>query len=104
MGVTMVRFFVRAAGPATIEDVLDHIDHVAKLVGVEHVGVGSDVDLKGRDIGVRPKRKSDLDGIDYAKKVYDLTEGLLRRHYSARNIELILGQNFQRALTEIWAV
>jgi membrane dipeptidase len=34
IGVTMVRFFVRAAGPVTIEDVLDHIDHVAKLVGV----------------------------------------------------------------------
>jgi membrane dipeptidase len=104
MGVTMVRFFVRAAGPATIEDVLDHIDHVAKLAGVEHAGVGSDVDLDGRDIRVHPKRKSDLDGIDYAKKVYDLTEGLVRRHYSSRNIELILGRNFQRALCEIWAV
>ncbi|MGD0772102.1 MAG: membrane dipeptidase [Candidatus Solibacter sp.] len=103
MGVTMVRFFVRAGGPVTIEDVLDHIDHVAKLAGVEHVGVGSDVDLDGRDIKVRPKRKSDLDGIDYAKKVYDLTEGLLRRHYSSRNIELILGRNFQRALSAIWA-
>jgi len=103
MGVTMVRFFVRAAGPVTIEDVLDHIDHVAKLAGVEHVGFGSDVDLDGRDITVRPKRKYDLDGIDYAKKVYDLTEGLLRRHYSSQNIELILGRNFQRALSGIWA-
>jgi membrane dipeptidase len=103
MGVTMVRFFVRAAGPATIEDVLDHVDHVAKLAGVEHVGIGSDVDLDGRDIRVRPKRKSDLDGIDYARKVYDLTEGLLRRRYSPRSIELILGRNFQRALSEIWA-
>jgi membrane dipeptidase len=104
MGITMVRFFVRAAGEVTIEDVLDHIDHVAKLVGVEHVGVGSDVDLDGRDIRIRPKRKCDLDGIDYARKVYDLTEGLLRRHYSCRNIELILGGNFERALSGIWAV
>jgi membrane dipeptidase len=99
----MVRFFVRAAGPATIENVLDHVDYVAKLVGVEHVGIGSDVDLDGRDIRTRPTRKSDLDGIDYAKKVYDLTEGLLRRRYSSRNIELILGRNFQRVLSEIWA-
>jgi membrane dipeptidase len=103
IGVTMVRVFVRAAGPATIENVLDHVDHVAKLVGVEHVGIGSDVDLDGRDVRTRPTRKSDLDGIDYAKKVYDLTEGLLRRRYSSRNIELILGRNFQRVLSEIWA-
>jgi membrane dipeptidase len=104
MGVTMVRFFVRTAGRTTIEDVLDHVDHVAKLVGVEHVGIGTDVDLDGRDLRIRPNKKSDLDGIDYAKKVYDLTEGLVRRHYSSRNIELILGRNFHRVLSEIWAV
>jgi len=102
MGVTMVRIFVRAGGPATIEDVLDHIDHVAKLAGVEHVGVGSDVDLDGRDRSVHATRKFDLDGIDYAKKVFDLTEGLVRRHYSSRSIELILGGNFKRALSEVW--
>ena len=47
---------------------------------------------------VHPTRRSDLDGIDYAKKIYDLTEGLVRRKYSSRNIELILGGNFERAL------
>jgi membrane dipeptidase len=103
IGVTMVRYFVRPGGPATIEDVLDHIDHVVKLVGIEHVGLGSDVDLAGRD-GVHPKRKNDLDGIDYSKKIYDLTEGLLRRKYSSRDVQLILGGNFERALSEIWTV
>jgi membrane dipeptidase len=102
MGVTMVRIFVRAGGPATIEDVLDHIDHVVKLAGIEHVGIGSDVDLDGRDLSVHSPRKLDLDGIDYAKKIYDLTERLVRRNYSNQNIELILGGNFKRALSEIW--
>ena len=102
IGVTMVRYFVRAGATATIEDVLNHIDHVVKLAGVEHVGLGSDVDLDGRDIRIRPKKKNDLDGIDYSRKVFDLTEGLLRRNYSRANIELILGGNFQRALSEIW--
>jgi membrane dipeptidase len=102
MGVTMVRIFVRAGGPATIEDVLDHIDHIASLTGVEHVGLGSDVDLVGRDLSVASSRKLDLDGIDYSKKVYDLTEGLVRRNYSSENIELILGGNFKRVLTEVW--
>ena len=102
IGVTMVRSFVRTGGPTTIEDVLDHIDHIVKVAGVEYVGVGSDVDLDGRDVRIRPKRKYDLDGIDYAKKIYDLTEGLFRRKYSAADIELILGGNFRRALSDIW--
>jgi membrane dipeptidase len=99
----MVRSFVRTGGPVTIEDVLDHVDHVARMAGVEAVGVGSDVDLDGRDTGIHPK-KADLDGIAYAKKIYDLAEGLVRRNYSDTNIERILGGNFQRALSEIFAV
>jgi membrane dipeptidase len=102
IGITMVRHFVQASGPTSIEDVLDHIDHVANLVGVEHVGIGSDVDLDGRDGRIRPRKRFDLDGIDYSQKIFDITEGLIRRKYSAENIELILGGNFQRALAAIW--
>ena len=100
MGITMVRGFVRAGGPATIEDVLDHMDRVVKLAGVEHVGLGSDVDLDGRDL--HAVRRYDLDGINYAKKIFDLAEGLVRRKYSSGDIELILGGNFERALAETW--
>jgi membrane dipeptidase len=103
IGITMVRYFVRASETATIEDVLDHIDHVVKLCGVEHVGLGSDVDLDGRDTNPHVARRNDLDGMDYAKKVFDLTQGLLRRNYLASDIQLILGGNFERALSEIWA-
>jgi membrane dipeptidase len=114
MGITMVRGFVQASGPATIEDVLDHIDHVANLVGVEHVGIGSDVDLDGRDHAmhpnsmgpntgrIRPRKRFDLDGVNYSQKIFDLTEGLMRRKYSTQDIGLILGGNFQRALAAIW--
>ena len=104
IGVTMVRYFVSSGGSATIENVLDHIDHVARLTGAEHVGLGSDVDLEGRDSRGRSVRKNDLDGIAYERKIYDLTEGLVRRNYSDRDIQLILGGNFQRALAEIWSV
>lgn len=100
IGITMVRTFVRSGHSANMEDVLDHIDHVARLTGMEFVGVGSDVDLDGRDLHSGPRY--DLDGIDYSKKVYDLTEGLIRRDYSRRGIQLILGGNFERALSEIW--
>ena len=104
MGITMVRTFVRAAARVTMQQVLDHFDHLIKLAGIEHAGIGSDVDLDGRDTRVRPATRFDLDGIDYAKKIYDLPEGLLGRNYSSRNIELILGGNFERALTETWTV
>jgi membrane dipeptidase len=100
MGVTMVRGFASEAGVTTIEAVLDHIDHIVRLVGVEHVGLGSDVDLDGRD--AHTPKKYDLDGIDYSKKIFDLTEGLVRRKYWSSDIELILGGNFKRALGEIW--
>ena len=45
MGITGVRMFVRDQEPTTIEHIVDHIDHVVKLVGIEHVGIGSDSDL-----------------------------------------------------------
>jgi membrane dipeptidase len=102
MGITMVRTFVGAGEHVTIERVLDHIDHLAKLAGVEHVGVGSDVDLSGRDTPSNSTKRFDLDGINYAKKIYDLTEGLVKRNYSSPNIELILGGNFVRALSDTW--
>jgi membrane dipeptidase len=103
MGITMVRTFVRAGGPASMNDVLDHIDRVVSLVGVEHVGLGTDVDLDGRDHAGSPMRKFDLDGVRYSNKIFDVTEGLVRRKYKRDDIELILGGNFQRALTEIWS-
>jgi membrane dipeptidase len=102
MGVTMVRGFVKSAGPATIETVLDHIDHIVRLVGVEHAGLGSDVDLDGRDYPAHAPRKYDLDGMDYSKKIFDLTESLVRRGYSSESIALILGGNFERALAGMW--
>jgi len=103
MGVTMERLFVGTGNNVTIENVLGHIDHIVKLVGVEHVGLGSDVDLDGRDAPLASKKKNDLDGLQYSRKIFELTAGLIRRKYSTADIKLILGGNFQRALTDIWA-
>src|SRR5437667_10271004 len=49
MGVTEVRMFVSPKEPTGVDNMLDHFDHVSKLVGVEHLGVGSDIDLIGYD-------------------------------------------------------
>jgi len=119
MGITGVRMFVKVDEPTTIEHVLDHFDHVAKLVGPEHLGVGSDMDLYGYDAmppelnrqlraGYKGsygfREKIDVEGIDHPKRMFDLTEGLIRRKYSDQNIEGILGGNFKRVLSQIWSV
>jgi membrane dipeptidase len=118
MGITGVRNFVSNKEPTNIETLLDHFDHVVKLVGVQYVGVGSDYDLDGYDAmpddykkwlrglykasyGFRDKM--DTDGFNHPKRLFDLTDGLIRRGYSDADIELILGGNFQRVLGKIWS-
>jgi membrane dipeptidase len=101
IGLTNVRHFVRAADPVTIEDVLDHFDHAIQLAGIEHVGVGSDLDLRGRDATTH-SLKYDIAGLNHPRRMYDLVDGLIRRGYTDSHIELILGGNFHRALSQIW--
>ncbi len=117
MGITGVRMFVSDKEPTTVDSVLDHFDHVAKLIGPEHLGVGSDMDLHGYDAMPAEANKQmrasykgtygfrdkiDIEGLDHPKRMFDLTEGLIRRKYSDANIEGILGDNFRRVLTQIW--
>ena len=118
MGITGVRMFVKNDEPTTIEHVLDHFDHVSKLIGPDHLGVGSDIDLYGYDkmppdqnrqlrAGYKGsygfREKIDVEGLDHPKRMFDLTEGLIRRKYSDKDIEGILGGNFKRVLSQIWA-
>jgi membrane dipeptidase len=105
MGITVIPAFVRQGQPARVEDVLAHFDHVARLVGVEHVGLGSDADLDAIDPRTRRTRPLYVvRGLQHARRTFDITEGLLRRGYRDQQIELILGGNFQRAMSEIWNV
>jgi membrane dipeptidase len=117
MGITGVRNFVRGREPTTVEHIVDHIDHVVTLAGIEHVGIGSDSDLDGYDDMPPDQRtklmasykssyafrdKLDTDGFDHPKKVFDLTEALIRRGYGDSNIEAVLGGNFRRLLGTVW--
>jgi membrane dipeptidase len=99
LGITSVRQFVRSprhSRPSvTIEDVLDHFDHAVKLVGIEHVGIGSDFDLDAHP-------SYDIPGLNHSHRIFELTAGLVRRGYTDAHIGLILGGNFERALQSIW--
>lgn len=102
MGITAVRAFV-GRGTPTLSDLLDHFDHVARLVGVEHVGLGSDVDVTAVDPATgRIRPFYDIRGLDPAARVFQIADGLLRRGYGPRDVELMLGGNFLRALAGIW--
>ena len=122
MGIAMIRFMVRNSEPVTIEHVLDHVDYVAKLVGIEHVAIGSDLDVVGNPNAVNgggfdprtqpnfsryqyhedPDGGITIRGLNHVKRVYDLAEGLIRRGYTDAQIAQILGGNAQRVLTTIW--
>jgi membrane dipeptidase len=72
---------------ATLDSVLDHIDHVVKLIGIDHVGIGSDYD------GVGDSLPTDLKDVSTYP---NLVQGLLNRGYSDKDIIKILSGNFMR--------
>jgi membrane dipeptidase len=74
------------APAGTIHDVLDHIDHIAKVAGVNHVGLGSDYD----GVSLLPAQLEDVSTYPY------ITQGLLDRGYSDDDIRKILGGNLMR--------
>jgi membrane dipeptidase len=73
----------------TVKDVVNHIDHVVKLVGIDHVGIGMDMD-----------GGSDVIGIEEVSKIKNVTIELLRRGYSAKDIKKIWGGNTMRVLAD----
>ncbi len=76
--------------PATIEDFLEHVDYAVALIGIDHVGFGSDFDGGG---GVQ-----DLEDIS---KLPNVTVELMRRGYSERDIRKFWGENLLRVLKEV---
>lgn len=117
MGITGVRMFVKESEPTDLNSLLDHYDYVRDMAGIEHVGIGSDMDPDGYDdmegkyknalkAGYSSKYgfrdKIDTDGYDSPKKIYHLVDGLIGRGYTDEHIRLVLGENFRRVLSEIW--
>ncbi len=77
---------------ATVKDVVDHIDHVADLIGIDYVGIGTDFDGGG---GVT--------GCDDVSEMPNITHELVRRGYSETDIEKIWGGNFMRVFRKVMA-
>lgn len=79
---------------ATLDTVLDHIDHVVKLVGIDYVGIGSDYDGVGDSLPI---------GLKDVASYPNLIDGLLKRGYSEADIDKILSGNLLRVWREVEA-
>ena len=77
---------------ATLDEVLDHFDRVVRLVGINHVGIGSDYDGVGDTLPI---------GLKDVSSYPNLIQGLLERGYSQKDIEKILGGNLMRVWRQV---
>jgi membrane dipeptidase len=75
---------------ATIKDVVDHIDHVVQVAGIDYVGIGSDFDGGG-----------EVEGCRSVSDIKNITIELLRRGYSKSDISKIMGGNILRVMKEV---
>lgn len=88
--VTLYHGFLRQDAEATILDAVEHLNHAVRVMGVEHVGIGTDFDGDG---GIR--------GISSAAEVINFTRRLLAARYSEQEIGLIWGGNFLRVMEKV---
>ncbi len=75
---------------ATVSDLADHIDHIVKITGIDHVGIGSDFDGGGRIAGCMD-----------VSEMGNITEELVKRGYTEQEIRKIWSGNFMRVFTEV---
>jgi membrane dipeptidase len=124
MGLNGYPDFVSKKKQPSLDDLIDHADYIAKLVGVDHVSVGIDYyegqagvasDEEARaiykmlvDSGTwNPKVYSPPpflypEGIEMPEKLGNLTAGLLKRGYSEKDVQKIMGLNLVRVYSEVW--
>ncbi len=88
--VCFYTYFLRNDKKATVKDIVNHIDHIVKTVGINYVGIGSDFDGGGEVIGLKA-----------ANEMPQLTFELLRRGYTEEQIAKIMGGNLLRVMEEV---
>ncbi|HPU22245.1 MAG TPA: dipeptidase [Thermoclostridium caenicola] len=91
IGINFYGHFLSVSGKATIKDIINHIEHIAGLVGIKHVGLGCDFD------GANPMPE----GIRGAESLHALLEALARVNYTDQDIRMIAGANFMRLFSQI---
>ncbi len=90
MQITLYHGFLVKDGQATIEDAMRHLDYAVNLMGIDHVGLGTDFDGDGG-----------ICGLADSSELLNFTRQLLRRHYSEADIQKLWGGNFIRIMKEV---
>ena len=90
---TIYHGFLKKDGEATINDVIAHLEHAIDVMGIDHVGLGTDFDGDG---GVR--------GLANSAELINFTRRLLARRFSEHDIQKIWGGNFLRVMEEVQKV
>jgi membrane dipeptidase len=110
IGMNAFPGFVKKENP-TLNHLLDHVDYIVNLVGIDHVGIGFDYSQSspedyakwGYDPETYPqppwRYPKDIDEIS---KAPNWTQGLIERGYSEEDIKKILGENFLRVFRQVW--
>ena len=88
--VTLYSGFLKEEGAATILDAIAHLNHMVNVMGIEHVGIGTDFDGDGGIIGCAS-----------ASELINFTRQLLKQRYSEADIRRIWGGNFLRVMEEV---
>lgn len=88
--VTLYSGFLKEEGAATIVDAIQHLNHMVNIMGIEHVGIGTDFDGDGGIIGCAS-----------ASELINFTRCLLKERYSEEDIRRIWGGNFLRVMEEV---
>jgi membrane dipeptidase len=114
-GVTFWSVFVSDSDPASIEEVLRHVDHVAELVGPEFLAIGSDLDMHGYDSAEQYasrresfrgtptyRRQWDIPGLDNPHRMLNFSAALRSHGYSESEVAGIMGENARRVLRKVW--
>ena len=90
MQVTLYNGFLVKDGQATIEDAMRHLEHAIKVMGIDHVGLGTDFDGDGG-----------ICGLASSSELLNFTRQLLERQFSEQDIQKIWGGNFLRVMQEV---
>lgn len=125
IGIFDLPYLTASPRQPTVADYMQHLEHVLKVAGEDHVGIGSDVGIEPFDTSAQgmaefqkelderkraglsapeEDRPTYVEGMNFPRKLELVADQLLRRGYSAEVTEKILGGNFARVFGEIWSV
>jgi membrane dipeptidase len=122
MGIYMLPYLTESPKQPMLDDYMQHMEHALKIMGEDHVGIGSDVPFTAVDDHTLEEMKKEMDerkkmgvaapgedrppyipDLNSERKMERIADALLKRGYKSAAVEKILGGNFKRVFGEIWS-